>query len=461
VTSVEAGRQGNGRSTIYPGKDGRWHGRVTMGVKDDGTPDRRHVGSNSRAEVVSKVRRLEQRRDAGTKEKAGKAPTLASWMRTWLTTIAPRTASDETIMSTYRPKVERWIVPRLGRHRIDRLQPEHLDAFYLALREDGLSSKTVLMVHQIISRALKMALRRGIIGRNVATLVDAPTHRDTEVEPLTAVDARRVLAAVARMRNGARWSVALALGLRQCEALGMRWSCLDLEAGSLRVFQLKRIRYRHGCDDPNACGSARHRSTCRPGCANHAQYCPTRLGGEWVFREPKGGRARTVAVPPPLLGALKQQHKRQVAERLRAGEAWEDWGLVFAKPDGRPVDPHDDWEEWKRICASVGVRAARVHDARHTAATLALEQGVDIRVVQVILGHSTLATTKRYTHVTDRLTKDAATRVARALWPTETKTETTRVTGPRTLTIANSEHAGQHGARNGSRTRTAARASEV
>lgn len=422
----------HGRSTIYLGKDGWWHGRVTMGVKDDGSPGRRHRKARTEADVTRKVRELERQRDAGATAKAGKAPKLAAWMQTWLTTIAPRTASVDTIQSTYRPKVERWIVPRLGAHHLDRLRPEHLDAFYLALDDEGLSQKTVLMVHQILSRALKMAVRRDLVARNVATLVDTPTHRETEIEPLTVVEVRRILAATARMRNGARWSVALALGLRQCEALGMRWSCLDLDAGTLRVFQLKRSRYRHGCADSQTCGAAWHVAgcpdgctrhpkrcpePCRKDCANHAQHCPKRQGGGYTFREPKGGKARTVVVPAPLCSALKRHRAAQSRERLSAGEAWDDaWDLVFARPDGRPIHTHDDWEEWKRLCATTGVRDSRVHDARHTAATMLLEQGVSIRVVQDILGHSTLAVTRRYTHVTDKLARDAAARMGRALW---------------------------------------------
>jgi integrase len=211
----------------------------------------------------------------------------------------------------------------------------------------------------------------------------------------------------------------------------MRWSCLDLDAGTLRVYQLQRERYRHGCNDPQACATPHHVTSCpepcsrhkkrcpkpcAPDCAGHGQYYPKRTGGGWVFREPKGGRARTVAIPPPLVKALRKQRVAQTRERLSAGKSWDDWDLVFAKTTGRPLDAHEDWEEWKRVCASVDVRDVRVHDARHTAATLLLEQGMDIRVVQGILGHATLAVTRRYTHVTDKLARDAAARMGRALW---------------------------------------------
>src|SRR5579884_46083 len=432
MTKLGETRQGNGRSSIHFAKDGYWHGRVVMGVKDDGSEDRRHVMYKDRQRVVDAVGKLERARDAGAVKKADRhVPTVAEWMRTWLDTIAPRTAQQTTVDEIYRPKVERWIIPGLGKHRIDRLRPEHLDKFYLWLSKQGVSTKTVLMIHQLLSRALKMAVRREVVARNVATLVDAPQHRDKEIEPLTAEEARAILDLASVMPNGARWSVALALGLRQCEALGMRWGCIDLKAGTVRVFQLKRARYQHGCDDPHACGARFHRApcnvpcdrhkkrcpvSCRPDCRLHAQQCPKRLGGEWEFREPKGRKARTVVIPAPLIRLLKEQWRKQKKIKEVAGESWDEWDLCFPNSLGRPMEPRDDWAAWKWLCKAAGVRDARLHDARHTAATLLLEQGVDIRVVQEILGHSTLAVTKRYTHVTSRLAKDAAERMARALW---------------------------------------------
>jgi integrase len=432
IEKMPRSRRRNGESTCYLGADGRWHGRVSVGLKPDGSPDRRHVSSLERDAVLEKIGRLEALRDAGQMVVPSRVPTIAEWMRTWLDTIAPRTAQQSTVDEIYRPKVERWIIPALGRHRLDRFQPEHLDEFYTACARAGLSDKSVALLHQIISRALKMALRRGRVQRNVATLIDAPTHRDPEIEPLSAAEARALLDAATAMRNGARWSVALALGLRQNEALGMRWGCVDLEAGTVRVFQIKRSRYRHGCSDAAACASGHHVRACKDpctrhssrcpkpctrGCALHAQFCAQRTGGEWVFTQPKGGTARTLAIPGPLVALLIETREMQEREKSAAGDVWTDWGLCFPDALGRPQEARSDWADWKRLCELAGVRATRLHDARHTAATLLLEQGVDIRVVQEILGHSTLMVTKKYTHVTSRLARDAADRMARILWP--------------------------------------------
>jgi integrase len=341
-------------------------------------------------------------------------------MTTWLTTVAPRSASESTIDSTYRPKVERWIVPHLGKHRLDRLRPEHLDAFYLALAANGLAPNTVLQIHRILSRALKIAVRREIVSRNVATLVDAPSGNEAEIEPLTQAEARALLKVARCWRGGTRWSVALALGLRQCEALGLRWKYVDLDKGEARVhWQIKRRRYKHGCDDPRACGTVTgyHRSKCPDGCARHARYCPKRTGGGWYFAEPKGKGKRTVVIPPPLVKQLRQQRAALAAERLAAGDSWQDWDLVWCQSDGSPIGAKADWQEWKQLLKAAKVaKDARVHDARHTAATLLLEQGSDLRVVQQVLGHSQITTTRRYAHVTDKLARDAARRMGEALW---------------------------------------------
>jgi site-specific recombinase XerD len=127
-------------------------------------------------------------------------------------------------------------------------------------------------------------------------------------------------------------------------------------------------------------------------------------------------RRRASATSAPLIARLRAQRRQQAAERLTAGSSWQDWDLVFCTSTGAPLDSRGDWEDWHALLAEAGVRAARVHDARHTAATLLLEQGVGIRVVQQILGHSQLSQTERYTHVTTALSHDAADRMTEALW---------------------------------------------
>lgn len=290
---------------------------------------------------------------------------------------------------------------------------------------------------------LEIAVRREKVGRNVAKLIDAPGAAASEIEPLTQAKARRILTAAESRRNGARWTVGLALGLRQGESIGLRWKYVDLDGGSVRVWwQLSRLKWQHGCDDVKACTEGKHSWACpkkcpkaarkagRPHkcipaddkrlcpkeCDRHASTCPERTGGGLVFRKPKGKSKRTIPLPPELIPILKAHRTRQKAERPKAGALWEENDLVFAQENGQPIDPRDDWEDWKELLAVAGVRDARVHDGRHTAGTLLVEQGVHARTVQEIPGHSDIRLVQRYTHVASPTAEDGMQRMGRALW---------------------------------------------
>jgi hypothetical protein len=161
---------------------------------------------------------------------------------------------------------------------------------------------------------------------------------------------------------------------------------------------------------------------CQAGCTAHARECPQRIGGGWHFSRRKGvkagqGKGKLVlSLPAPLIDQLRTHRRQRAAERLTAGAAWQDWDLVFCTTLGAPIDSRDDWEDWHSPIGAAGLRDARVHDARHTAATLLLDQGISVRVVQEILGHSQLSQTERYTHVTRGLSQHAAERMSEALW---------------------------------------------
>ena len=337
-----ARRAAMGESSIHRDAAGRWHGYVSLGRGEGGGRDRRHVSARTRGEVVARVREIERKRDASSVPTAGRAPTVEAWLTHWLDSIAAARVRPLTLAG-YRSKVEIHLLPHLGHVRLDRLQPEHLEALYAQMLASGLSGATVLQTHRIFSRALKVALQRGRVSRNVATLVDSPSVDRIEVEPLSAAEARALLAAAEGLPNAARWSVALALGLRQGEALGLRWDAVDLDAGRLRVvLALQR----------------------QPGVG-------------LVLVAPKSrASTRTLVLPGPLVAALRTHRAAQLQARLAAGSAWEDHDLVFVQPSGRPIDPSADWAAWKALLRSAGVRDARLHDARHTAATLLLVRRV-------------------------------------------------------------------------------------
>jgi integrase len=431
VTEQKRTRAANGEGSIYQDEKGVWHAWVTMGVKNDGSPDRRHRRGASRQEVADKVAALERERDAGTITTAGERLTVAQWLAYWLDNIAAAKVTEGT-MSGYRPLVLRHLIPGLGKHRLDRLQPEHVEALYKKLASDGMAPATVLKVHRILSRALKVAVQRGKVKRNVCTLIDAPTVEPQESEALSADQARAVLDLALKDRLAALWAFRLEIGCRQGEALGLAWPelKLDTDAGTgvatIRR-QLQRLPARHGCGDPVGTVPLRYRGRTidRPvyPCGKKQPIqCPQGTGGGLrIVNYPKSKKPRHVSLSPALVLALMYHREAQAAERTAAGSFWSDdpafGDLVFRQVAGQPIDPGADYKAWVKLLKAAGVPAGGTHKARHTAATLLLEAGVPAKVVQEVLGHSTYRVTMdTYSHVTAPMSTAASKRIEGVLW---------------------------------------------
>ncbi len=396
------GRTGNRQSSIYLGKDGHWHGRVTVGRKEDGSEDRRHVMSKSKATVVTKVRALERLRDDARVPRPGRAWTVERWLLHWVEEIA-RPNIRVSSFQAYRTAITKHLLPVIGSLRLDRLEPEHIEAVYRRMTEAGAKPATVHQVHRTLRTALGEAERRARIGRNPAQLVRPPRIQPDPVEPFTLEEVQRLLAAARERRNGARWAIALALGLRQGEALALRWEDVDLEARSLRV-RATRLRpvYEHGCDGD---------------CGKSAGYCPRRRQVNGITGATKSGAGnRVVGLPDELVTLLNDHRRQQLEERIRAGSLWQEAGWLFTTLLGRPIAPNSDYHEWRALLERAGVRHARLHDARHTAATVLLVLGVPERTVMSIMGWSSTSMAARYQHVTDPIRREVANRVGGLLF---------------------------------------------
>ncbi|MET7742077.1 site-specific integrase [Streptomyces sp. NPDC005385] len=399
-------REPNGASSIYKGADGRWHGRVTVGVCPDGRPDRRHVGRKTKAEVVKAVREIERKRDAGNLSKPGEKWTLGSWLEHWVHEISQKYVSENTYAG-YEVDVRVHLIPGIGAHRLDRLEPEHLEAFYAKMQREGSKAGTAHHVHRTLRVALAEAGRRGHVSRNVAEIARAPRLEEEEVEPYTIEEVQSLLLEASKLRNSARWVVALALGLRQGEALALHWDDVDLDAGYLRIRRNRlRPKYQHGCHN-ESCGR-------KPG------YCPKR---EQIRREHKSTKSRsgrrTVGLPDPLIKMLRKHREEQDRERAEAGAEWQDKGYVFTSPTGEPLSPNTDYHVWKRLLRDAGVRDGRLHDARHTAATVLLLLGVPDVIVDAIMGWEPGGAVRmraRYMHVTGLMLRKVADQVGEKLW---------------------------------------------
>ena len=380
-----------------------WEGWATGTV--NGRRVRMHIRGRTRAEVSDAVRAAESALRAGTGTgllPGGDRVTVSAWLTSW---IAGRTAS-------VRPKTlvgyqldQKHIDRTIGAVQLGRLTPEHVEKLYAEMAERGLSAGTVLHVRRTLSAALTTAVARGRIARNVVRLAVVPRDEPPEIEPLTLVEAQAIARVATERRNGARWLVALALGLRQGEVLGLQWSDVDWEAGTLSVRRgLQRRPWRHGCPETAPCGR-------RP------QDCPLAVGGGLIAAPTKTRSSRrNLALPAPLIAAMTEHCQTQAVERARAGELWLDGNWGFATEVGTPIDPRNDLREWVRIVAAAGIRRIRIHDIRHTSATLQLVAGTDSRTLQGLFGWSSPVLVARYAHVVEQAKRDAAQRIGDILW---------------------------------------------
>lgn len=427
-------RRPNHTSSIYEGADGFWHGWVTMGVRDDGKPDRRHVKRKDEGAVINRVRELEKERDSGKVKKPGRAWKVEQWLAHWFENIAAPTVRPKAA-NAYRTAVYRHLIPNLGAHRVDKIQPEHFEKMYAKMLDSGLSAGTAHQVHRTARTAFGEAMRRGHIVRNPVELAKAPRVEETEIEPFEVDEIGKLLTAALARRNGVRFVLALALGTRQGETIGLKWSRFDKANRALRIQrQLQRHTWKHGCANPHACGERYHKTEpckeackrhkrkpcpppCPPDCTSHARWCPQRHSGGLVDVEVKSKAGKRGIVLPDRIYDLVIAHQAQQSkERELAGEGWHEGGWMFAQTNGKPLDPRRDLEEWKELLSEAGVREARLHDARHTAATVLLLLGVPERAAMDFMGWSNTSMTKRYQHITGGLRRDIADRLNGYLW---------------------------------------------
>lgn len=379
-------RRPRGDGTLHQrSRDGMWVASIELPPGPDGRRRRKTATARDYATAVRRLRDLRRAAEQSGGDLPTTALTVEQWLTHWLDDIAAAHLKP-TSLAGYRSAVQHQLVPHLGRRRLDKLTPQHVRAMHRALAESGLSASSALKAHRVLAKALTDAMREGLVVRNVATLVDAPRRTDSDRHGLTAPQAKTLLRHVADDPLAARWATALLLGARQGECLGLEWDRVDLDAWVVDVsWQLQRLPYRHGCG--GRCGRTR------------AAYCPSRVldvrpgfthrpipGSGLVLTRPKG-RPRVLPLPAPLAAVLDRHHA--LAGRPATG-------LVWTTPTGDAIDPRRDYEAWRAHLRAAGLPDVPLHAARHTTATLLMEAGVPDTVIQAILGHSDVVTTRGY-----------------------------------------------------------------
>ncbi len=350
--------------------NGLWEG-IYVGA------DHRHhsLYAKTRGEVQTKLRAALTSADEGIKPASGRT-TVGNWLEVWLRTSVEQRNRPRTAAS-YRETVERYIIPAVGRIPLVKLAPEDVSRMTADLERRGkLSPTTIYYTYAVLRIALNRAVKTGRVARNVATLVDPPRKARPRLEPLSADQVRTFLASVGADRSGPLYTCAVALGMRQGELLGLRWSDVDLDGGTLTV--------RHSLEV-----------------------------GMRVLAEPKTDRAkRTLTLSPSVIATLRAHRTRQLEERIAAGPRWHDRDFVFATPTGEPLDTRNVTKAFQRALAKAELPRQRFHDLRHACATLLLEDGEELAVISRILGHSNLSTTADvYAHLTPAMLQRSADRM--------------------------------------------------
>lgn len=376
-----AKRRAHGEGSIYQIQDGTWRAIVPLG-----NGKRRYLRAQTRAELVRKTTAVKAARDAG---RPTSRESLAAYLDRWLvhvrTAVRPRTADG------YASHVENHLRPSLGDIRLVDLKPEHVQTLLADLSAAGLAPGTVTRVHATLRRALTQAERWGLVERNVARLAQPPRGTRREMDPLSVEESRTLLASVEDDRLQALYAVALALGLRQGEALGLRWVDVDLEKGELMVrYQLQR------------------RS----------------LPADAIMLGPKAGLVptkthrsqRSVALPPAIVADLIDHRRRQDLERDLAGTKWVETGLVFTTPHGTPLDGPRLTRKLHKVLADAGLPDRRWHDLRHSCGSILAAHGVPLPEIQRILGHAQITTTGVYLHSLSDAQRAAAQRMQDVLF---------------------------------------------
>ncbi len=383
-------KRGHGEGTIYKRTDGRWSAQITVHDPATGKPKRLTLYGRTREEVSAKLTKTLYEQQIGAFVEPNKI-TLGEWLDIWLNNYK-KLKVRKTTFGNYETMIRTYIKPALGNLLLKQIQPSTLQSFYTHLLESGrkkeaggLSPRMVHYVHTLIHAALKQAVKEGLIIRNPADAVELPKVKKREIEPLTREEITAFLDAIRGDRLYAAFCLALKTGLRRGEILGLRWKDIDFKEKKLHVRQIL-VEAR----DPN---------------------------GEkkvaLVFQEPKTKKSqRTIPLTDDLIKLLKQHRARQNEEKLIFGKDYQDHGLVFCGEDGRPIWPRNFLRHFTALQKKAGIKHHRIHDLRHTFATLLLAEGEELKNVQELLGHEKISTTADiYTKVLEESKRKAVSKL--------------------------------------------------
>ena len=328
--------------------------------------------------------------DKGSYVKPNKI-TVGEWLSQWLKDYASMNTTDRT-QENYSSAVKCHLIPSLGKVILADLQPQHIKGYYAeklskgrADGKGGLSARSVVYHHRILSEALDYAVKMGVVVRNVADFVKPPRVKKVTMNTLSVEEVERFLEAAKETDYYVYFATLVYTGLRRGELLALRWRNLDLVKATLTVVE---TAYKLG-------------------------------DGRYIIKEPKTAQSRrTIDLPLPLVGLFKVYRIDQELLRIQLGVSLKADDFVFIRPDGSPINPNAVTLAFRRIIKKAGLKDIRVHDLRHTHATLMLKADVNPKVVSERLGHANIGITLDiYSHVLPGMQAGAAEKFAKLFEP--------------------------------------------
>lgn len=370
-------RRGHNEGSIYQVKGGGYRGAVTIGYNANGRPKRKYVTGKTRAEVNRKILTLLNEHQRGMPIST-QSTTVAAFLDQWLEqSVKPQ--KRLSTYETYETVVRVHLKPAIGRHKLDKLTAQQIEAMFAAQQSAGVSGRTRAKIRAVLRAALNQAMRWDLVPRNVASLTDPPKLEPFSGKPLSPSEVTKFLDATSGERFEALFVVAVWLGMRQGELLGLRWQDVDFDAGVIHV--VKQLQW--------------------------AGSKPTYP----VLVDPKTESSRRrLPMPSPVAIALKRHRRRQLEDQVLAGERWKGaaWGLVFTTTVGTPLDPSSVVKHFRSVLDKAGIERRRFHDLRHSCATFLTSKNVHPRVIMQIMGHSDIGPSMHlYSHVELNTMKDA------------------------------------------------------
>lgn len=392
--------RGNNEGSIRERSKGKWEGRVTIGKTDEGKPRRVSFYGTSRQEVSGKITDALSKLQNGTFVEPNKV-TLSKWLDKWME-VYQKGSISPNFYSRRKDLIRIHIKPAIGDTPLLKLKPADVKKFYndlgkkgrkpsklkngkiIPLKEGtppGLASGTIRHIHNILNPAMKQAVREGLVPKNVVADVSPPKLIKTrEAHPLTKADAKIYLDKLKEHRMYVAFVVELTTGLRRGELIGLKWKDLDQETGTIKIRrQISRITQDDG--------------------STIMDYAPLKTPSAY----------RTIKLPAIALSELKAHKARQAQEKLLAGKIYTKEDLIFCSTWGEKLDSRHLYNIHCETLEDANIPHTAFHDLRHTVATLLLQAGESIKVVQDLLGHANAETTMNvYAHVLEEMKQSAA-----------------------------------------------------